>query len=145
VGFFSDLGKSIKGTIKNPFGDPFGKGPNASISHHFRIDREKRRKESRIEKNAAEIAQAEADMANAANSQLIEMRRRRRLSSLFAGGRSVLGAPAGRGTPAGSGSPVTSSAVAGGSAMGGGSRSYGGASLGSTRGGRMYAGERGDY
>jgi hypothetical protein len=144
MGFFSDLGKAIKHTVTQGLTDP----SRASPSHNFRTDREKRRKQTRIDKNAAEIAQAEADMADAANSQLIEMRRRRRLSSLFAGGRSVLGAPAGRGSPAGAGggggSPVTSSAVAGGSAMGGGSRAYGGG--GSFRSqGRLYAGETGQY
>jgi hypothetical protein len=77
---------------------------------------------------------AENQAADAANLQVSENRRRRRLSSLFAGGRSVLGAPAGAGAPAGGGyagggggSPVTSSAIAGGSALRGGSRSYGGA------------------
>jgi len=78
---------------------------------------------------------AENAAADAGNLQVAETRRKRRLSSLFAGGRSVLGAPAG-GAPAGGGagygggysggSPVNSSAIAGGSALRGGSRSYGG-------------------
>lgn len=81
---------------------------------------------------------AEDAAANAANTQVAATRRKRRLSSMFAGGRSVLGAPAG-GAPAGggagygggysAGSPANSSAVAGGSALRGGSRSYGGRSL----------------
>jgi hypothetical protein len=90
-------------------------------------------KASKLKKNgpkltpAEEAAQAEAQAAQDANMQVAATRRRRLRASLFAGGRSVLGAPAGAGgAPAGGGSPVTSSAVAGGSAMGGGSRSYGG-------------------
>lgn len=82
---------------------------------------------------------AENAAADAANTQVASLRRKRRLSSLFAGGRSVLGAPAGTGAPAGGGSagygggfsggsPVNSSAVAGGSALRGGARSYGGRS-----------------
>jgi hypothetical protein len=74
---------------------------------------------------------AEDAAANAANTQVASTRRKRRLSSLFAGGRSVLGAPAGSGAPAGGGfsggSPVNSSAIVGGSALrGGGTRTYGG-------------------
>lgn len=73
---------------------------------------------------------AENAAAAGANLQTAASRRRRRLSSLFAGGRSVLGAPAGRGAPAGGGAsgggratPVTSS-------LGGGARSYGGRGTG---------------
>lgn len=89
-------------------------------------------KHAKLKKNgppltpAEEQAQAEAEAAQDANTQVAANRRRRLRASLFAGGRSVLGAPAGAGAPAGGGSPVTSSAVAGGSAMGGGLRSYGG-------------------
>lgn len=135
MGFFSDLGKSIKGTIG---AKPFTQ--SGSVSHNLRMLREKRAKDQRIEKNEAEQLQAETEMADAANEELVNTRRRRRLSSLFAGGRSVLGAPAGRGAPGGAGTPATSSAVAGGSAMGGGSRSYGGATS-FTRGSRLYGGE----
>lgn len=97
-------------------------------------------KKPAVKTPADELADAEALAAQDANTQVAANRRRRLRASLFAGGRSVLGAPAGAGgAPAGGGSPATSSAVAGGSAMGGGARSYGG-NYG-TGGGRQYAGD----
>lgn len=133
MGFFKDLGRAIKGTIgAKPFTN------SGSVSHNYRMDREKRNKDKRIAKNEAETLAAETEMSDAANLQIAANRRRRRLSSLFAGGRSVLGAPAGRGAPSGAGSGV--SGVSGGSAMGGSARSYGGGG-GFRSQGRMYAGE----
>lgn len=133
MGFFKDLGRAIKGTVTHAFANPLSGGQNASLSHNFRVNREARNKKNRIDANEAEQIAAETSMSDEANLQLAASRRRRRLSSLFAGGRSVLGAPGGRGAPGGGGSPVTSSAVAGGSAMGGGARSYGGRSIGGGR------------
>lgn len=98
------------------------------LAHDNRLKTEKENKAARIAKNAADELAAQNEAADAANLQISTLQRRRRLSSLFAGGRSVLGAPAGRGAPAGGGSPATSSALAGGGA--GGSRSYGGGSFG---------------
>lgn len=93
----------------------------ATFAHNKRLANEKEAKAARIAKNAADELAAQNEAADAANLQISTLQRRRRLSSLFAGGRSVLGAPAGRGAPAGGGSPSTSSALAGGS---GGSRAY---------------------
>jgi hypothetical protein len=79
-------------------------------------------------KAAADQLAANAEV-EAANLQTAATKRRRRLSSLFAGGRSVLGAASGRGAPGGGGTPGGQSggSYAGGSAMGG-SRPSGGSS-----------------
>jgi hypothetical protein len=58
--------------------------------------------------------QAEARAAQSANLQIATTRRNRRRSSLYAGGRFVIGAPAGRGAAAGSGSGRASSSLGGG-------------------------------
>lgn len=110
------------------------------LLHNKRLKTEAENKQKRIDANAADEAAAENEAADAANLTLSTARRRRRLSSLFAGGRSVLGAPAGRGAPAGAGGGSGGGSGSGsGSAMGG-SRSYGGSSY-SGGGGRMYSGE----
>lgn len=87
---------------------------------------------SPVDTSEQDAIDAENAAAEGANLQVAASRRRRRLSSLFAGGRSVLGAASGRGAPAGAGAaggragggtPITSSALAG------GARSFGGRGL----------------
>lgn len=115
-----DLGKLAQRTGLAKLGplDP------TNIIQNARLKSEKKAKADRIAANAADEVAAQNEAADAANMQISTLQRRRRLSSLFAGGRSVLGAPAGRGAPAGGGSPATSSALAGGSSTA--ARSYGG-------------------
>jgi hypothetical protein len=119
---------------------------NILIPHGIHKTVAKRQEKSRAKKDAVAEISAENEAVDVANQDLAAQRRKRRMSSLFAGGRSVLGAPAGRGSPAGAGSPVSSTSFAGGSAYSGGgtaSRSYGGS--GSLGGGRMYSGIGPEY
>jgi len=83
-------------------------------------------KKAGIKPRSKEQIAADAEL-EAANLQTAATRRRRKLSSLFAGGRSVLGAASGRGAPSGSGSPGGQPSGGGGSVMGG-ARSSGGSS-----------------
>lgn len=114
-----------------PRGSDFIKGlkdpQNILIPHGIHKTVAKRQEADRAKKEAKDALAAEGEAVDNANLEVASQRKRRRFSSLFAGGRSVLGAPAGRGSPAGAGSPVGSSSLAGGSAYsGGGSASYGG-------------------
>ncbi len=119
-----------------------GKAPGAALDptrilHKKRLSEEKKNKQKRIDDNAAELATDENASQDVANLELAAARRRRRLSSLLVGGRSVLGAPAGRGAAAGAGVPGGGSGgasyagggstMARGGAYGAPSRSYGGA------------------
>lgn len=108
------------------------------LLHNARLKQEKKNKQQRIDDNAAELTSDENASQDVANLELAATRRRRRLSSLLVGGRSVLGAPAGRGAAAGSGVPsgggvsagytgAGTSAMARGGAYGQPARSYGGA------------------
>lgn len=112
-----------------PRGSDFIKGlkdpQNILIPHGIHKTVAKRQEEDRAKKDAKKAAAAEAEAADAGNSLVADIRKKRRYSSLFAGGRSVLGAPAGAGTPAGGGSPVSSSSLAGGSAYSGGGAAAG--------------------
>jgi hypothetical protein len=128
-----------------PRGSDFVKGlkdpQNILIPHGIHKTVAKRQEADRAKKDAAVTIAAEDEAATTANLDIAAQRRKRRFSSLFAGGRQVLGAPAGRGTPSGAGSPVSSSSLAGGGgySAGSSSASYGGSGR-LSGGGRMYAG-----
>lgn len=117
-----------------PRGSDFVKGlkdpQNILIPHGIHKTVAKREEKARAKKDAEATLAAENEATDAANTDLANTRRKRRFSSLFAGGRSILGAPGGRGTPAGSGTPASS--LSGGSASYGGSSGYGGTSGGGT-------------
>lgn len=127
-----------------PRGSDFVKGlkdpQNILIPHGIHKTVAKRQEADRAKKDAKVTIAAEDEAADTANLDIAAQRRKRRFSSLFAGGRQVLGAPAGRGTPSGAGSPVSSSSLAGGGySAGTSSASYGGGGR-LSGGGRMYAG-----
>jgi hypothetical protein len=90
--------------------------------HRGRIEFHNAKKRDRIDKRTAEELADENASQDTANLELAAMRRRRRLSSLLVGGRSVLGAASGRGAASGSGAGGGGSGA--GSVMG---RSGGGA------------------
>lgn len=127
-----------------PRGSDFVKGlkdpQNILIPHGIHKTVAKREEQKRAKKDAAETIAAENEAVDAANLEVANQRRKRRYSSLFAGGRSILGAPAGRGAAAGAGTPVTSSLAGG---AGTASRSYGGGGSvgGGGGGGRQFPGE----
>lgn len=104
-----------------PRGSDFVKGlkdpQNILIPHGIHKTVAARQEADRAKKAAKAELAAEDESVDVANQGVAESRRRRRYSSLFAGGRSVLGAPAGSGAPAGGGSPVTSSGAGGGSSL----------------------------
>lgn len=116
-----------------PRGSDFVKGlkdpQNILIPHGIHKTVAKRQEADRAKRAAKADLAAEDVAVEEANNEIASTRRRRRYSSLFAGGRSVLGAPAGRGSPAGAGSPASSSS-AGGGGGGGSSLSSGGTGYG---------------
>lgn len=97
------------------------------ILHNRRLSEEAKAKAKRIKDNAAELTGDENASQDIANLELAATRRRRRLSSLLVGGRSVLGSASGRGAASGSG------AGGGGGGSGGGSTMARGGSYGQPR------------
>lgn len=106
------------------------------LLHNQRKKYEKKQKQERIDANAADLAGDENASQDVANLELAATRRRRRLSSLLVGGRSVLGAPSGRGAASGAGAPSAggagytgggTTAMSRGGSYGQPARSYGGA------------------
>lgn len=84
---------------------------NILIPHGIHKTVEARNEKARANKDQVAEINAENEAAQNANLDIAAMRKRRRASSLFAGGRSIIGAPAGRGAPAGGGAGGSSGSV----------------------------------